>query len=82
MRAAAVLFTLAACVPGTRSVQHALLDEGYDDAVVLGWAPSCAPDRGAYFEARDARGEVVTGVVCCARTEYRCVVEVTGPAPP
>jgi hypothetical protein len=81
VRAAAIIFALiAACVPSTRSIQHALLDEGYDEIHVLGWAPSCAPDRGAYFEATTASGGVVTGTVCCARIEYRCTVSVTAVA--
>ena len=84
MRAAVLLLTLAACVPSDRSVEHALLDRGYDSIVVLGWAPSCAPRTGAYFEARDPIAGPVTGVVCCARGEYACDVGLTvqvGPPP-
>jgi hypothetical protein len=76
MRAALLL--LFACTPSDRTVAHALLDEGLDSVVVLGWAPSCAPARGAYFEARaPVRGETVTGVVCCDRR--RCDVVFTSP---
>lgn len=82
VRAAVLLLAFAACVPSPRSVQHALLDVGLDSVQVLGWAPSCSPARGAYFEARAAGGEVVTGVICCARDRYDCVVEVTPPAAP
>lgn len=79
---AAVLLAFTACVPSTRSVQHALLDEGYDEIHVLGWAPSCAPDRGALFEATGPAGEVVTGEVCCSRTEYDCRVLIARVSPP
>mgnify|MGYP003404993296 FL=1 len=76
MRAALLL--LLACTPSQRSVEHALLDRGLDSVRVLGWAPSCAPGRGAYFEARaPVSGETVTGAVCCDRRG--CEVEFTSP---
>lgn len=73
---AAILFLLA-CTPSDRTVAHALLDEGLDSVIVLGWAPSCAPARGAYFEARRPGGETVTGMVCCDRGG--CEVVFTSP---
>lgn len=80
---AAFLAILTACTPTTRSVEHVLLDRGLDSVVVLGWAPSCSPRRGAYFEARDPiTSETVTGVVCCARGEFACDVAFTAPAGP
>mgnify|MGYP003498823698 len=87
MRAAVSMFILllllVACIPGRRSVEHTLLDRGLDSIVVLGWAPSCSPRRGAYFEARDPiTGEAVTGVVCCARGDFACDVAFTAPAGP
>ena len=71
---AVLLLALAVCTPGSRSIEHALLDRGLDSIQVLGWAPSCAPRMGAYFEARDPIKGPVTGVVCCARGEYDCDV--------
>ena len=75
MRLLAFVLLTAACSPSGRSVQHALLDLGYSEIKVLGWAPGCAPRSGAYFEARiPVSANVVTGVVCCARGEYACDV--------
>lgn len=81
-RAAVLLLTLASCTPSSRSVEHALLDRGLDSIRVLGWAPSCAPRAGAYFEARDPTKGAVTGVVCCSRAKYDCDVGFTVPVGP
>ena len=82
-RAAVLLLTLASCTPSSRSVEHALLDRGLDSIRVLGWAPSCAPERGAYFEARDpVVGRPITGIVCCARGSWSCRVGLAVPVDP
>lgn len=71
----ALILAIIACVPSDRSVEHALLDRGYDSIRVRGWAPACAPRRGAVFEARSpVSGEAVTGRVCCAVDRFECEV--------
>lgn len=64
--AALVVSCLPSCSAPDRSVQHMLLDEGYDSISLVGPAPECLPGKGTRWNARAAGGRWDAGVVCCA----------------
>lgn len=64
--AAPIVSCLPSCTAPDRSVQHALLDEGYDSIALVGPAPECLPVKGTRWNARAAGGRWDTGVVCCS----------------
>lgn len=76
MKYIASILILVGCSAPDRSRQ-ALEDEGYTDIEIHGWSPlTCGQDDkfSTAWTARNVRGRVVSGVVCCGLMAKRCTV--------
>jgi len=70
------LFALACGSAPDRSVET-LKKAGFSEIKTLGWAPFNCSDSDSFstgFKAKNPKGEVVEGVVCCGLIAKACTV--------
>ncbi len=77
MKKLAILFTLLAACTNSSEAKRTLSDAGYEDIKITGYSPlSCGEDdfSSTGFKAKNPKGKVVEGVVCCGMVVKSCTI--------